>query len=284
MVKLQTLQIKVMTREDVQRACDWAAREGWNPGLSDAIAFYETDPEGFWMGWLGDEPVVCMSAVEYDDTYCFLGFYIVAPEHRGKGLGWAMWTHLVNTRFRARTLGGDGVVAQQANYAKEGMVLAYRNIRFELSQPQGFLVDSSLTPIGQVPFTDVLAYDTRHFPTKRETFLNQWLTLPGHTGFGIVEAGLLKGYGVIRPCHRGFKIGPLFADTPDIADRLFCGLVAQANGEPVFLDTPECNPDAVALAKRYGMVQQFETARIYIGPAPEQPMEEIYGITSFELG
>ncbi|HCK19817.1 MAG TPA: N-acetyltransferase, partial [Thalassospira sp.] len=29
-------------------AVDWAAKEGWNPGIHDAEVFFNTDTEGFW--------------------------------------------------------------------------------------------------------------------------------------------------------------------------------------------------------------------------------------------
>ena len=35
-----------MERADVDLAVEWAAREGWNPGLADAEAFHAADPEG----------------------------------------------------------------------------------------------------------------------------------------------------------------------------------------------------------------------------------------------
>ncbi len=81
-------QIRTMTRKDLDIAVDWAAKEGWNPGIYDTDVFYATDPKGFLLGFLGDEPIASISSVSYDDTFGFLGFYIVKPEYRGKGYGW----------------------------------------------------------------------------------------------------------------------------------------------------------------------------------------------------
>ena len=53
---------------------------------------------------------------------------------------------------------------------------------------------------------------------------------------------------------------------------------------PVFLDLPEPNADAIAMASEAGMTPAFETARMYAGAAPDLPLAQIYGITSFELG
>jgi hypothetical protein len=89
---------------------------------------------------------------------------------------------------------------------------------------------------------------------------------------------------VIRPCQTGFKIAPLFANTPAAAEELFVMLSSLADGAPVFLDIPACNQRAREMAERHGMRLVFETARMYNGKFPPLPLNDIYGITSFELG
>ena len=99
------------------------------------------------------------------------------------------------------------------------------------------------------------------------------------------EHGRLTGWGVIRRCREGHKIGPLVADTPAIAASLVSALCARVPaGDAVFLDVPLPNLDAVALAEREGMRIVFETARMYTADAPACELQRVYGITSFELG
>jgi hypothetical protein len=81
-----------MDRADVDLAIEWAAREGWNPGLEDAAGFHAADPEGFLISEDADgTPVATMSAVRHGDGLGFVGFYIVAPERRGEGHAIAIW-------------------------------------------------------------------------------------------------------------------------------------------------------------------------------------------------
>ena len=102
---------------------------------------------------------------------------------------------------------------------------------------------------------------------------------------GAFVDGELKGYAVLRPCRTGFKIGPLFADTPALAERLFVAMRAQvSNGGRFYLDVPTPQLEAVALAQRHGMQPVFETARMYTGEPPALPLQRVFGITSFELG
>src|ERR671932_468743 len=59
------LVIRAMSRRELDIAIDWAAREGWNPGLSDAECFYGADPDGFLMAFHDAEPVATISVVRY---------------------------------------------------------------------------------------------------------------------------------------------------------------------------------------------------------------------------
>ncbi len=261
---------------------EWAAREGWNPGLDDAEPFRAADPEGFLIGRLAGAPVGCISVVRYPGDFGFLGFYIVVPGHRGHGHGLALWRAGL-AHLDGCNVGLDGVVAQQANYRKSGFQLAHRNVRFGGTVAARPLDDPRVVPLERVPFAEVLAYDRSCFGFERRAFLERWIARP-RVAAGFVERGRLLGYGVIRACRQGFKIGPLFADRADAAEALFLALAAEARGSPLFLDPPEPNGEAVALARRHGLAPVFETARMYTRGDPGLPLSRIWGITTFELG
>ena len=271
-----------MTRAEVDLAIEWAAAEGWNPGLHDAQCFHATDPDGFLIAYLGSEPVGCISVVAYDDSFGFLGLYIVRPEFRGKGYGQQLWKAGM-PYLGDRNVGLDGVVAQQENYKKSDFHLTYRNIRYggigQAAMPPG------MTALSTIPFDALCAYDSALFPAPRARFLREWITQPEAVGYAVLnDDGRLSGYGLLRPCRQGCKIGPLFADDAGIADRLLRALSSRAQGSLLYLDVPETNPAAVMLAERYGMTKVFETARMYTKEAPALPFERLFGVTTFELG
>jgi GNAT superfamily N-acetyltransferase len=274
-----------MRHEDLDLALDWAAAEGWNPGLSDAACFLAADPAGFLLAEAAGEPVGCVSAVRYGDRFGFLGFYIVRPGHRGQGHGLALWRAAM-ARLAPGTVGLDGVVEQQANYRRSGFALLHRNIRYGAPQPRAPRVVGAppIRPATDLPFDALAAFDRRCFPAPRDAFLRAWLAAPGHIARIATGPGGLLGYGVLRPCREGSKIGPLFASDGATARGIFAALIGAAPPGPVFLDLPEPNADAIAMATEAGMAPAFETARMYAGPAPSLPIASIYGITSFELG
>lgn len=278
----ETFEIRPMRRADLDLALDWAAAEGWNPGIYDAECFYQTDQSGFWMGELHGEPIGCISAVAYDQQFGFIGMYIVKPEFRGQGFGLQLWKKAMNHLGPERNIGLDGVIAQQENYKKSGFQIAYRHIRYQ--RLGGNLAASGTVKLSEVPFEQLLAYDRRVFPAQRATFLQCWIQQPGSTALGVVKNQQLVGYAMLRVCRTGFKIGPLFADDQGIAEQLFQALLSEASDAPVLLDTPDHNLAAITLAENYGMKPVFETARMYTKAMPDLPTNLVYGVTTLELG
>lgn len=273
-----------MTRAEVDIALTWAGLEGWNPGKHDADSFYSADPEGFLVGLLDGEPIATLSAVRYEDSFGFLGFYIVKPQYRGQGYGLQLWNAGLK-RLEGRSIGLDGVPAQQANYEKSGFQPAFRNIRHEGPGGGSSPTVSGLVDLKTLPESSLIIYDRRHFPAIRPDFIQSWIKQPGCHALGIIQASKLVASGVIRPCQQGWKIGPLFADNAKYAESLFLALRAKVPpSENIYLDTPEPNQEAVDLAEKYRMKPVFETVRMYQLRQPPLPLDRIFGITSFELG
>ena len=274
--------IRAMRPDEIAVAADWAAAEGWNPGRADAACFATVDSQGFLIGELGGEPAATISCVNYDARFAFLGFYIVRPDLRGRGYGLRIWNAAV-AHAGARTIGLDGVVAQQQNYRKSGFTLAYPNVRYGGAVAPA-AAPSDVVSLAEVPFALVEADDATVFPAPRRAFLRAWLETPGHIGRALVRDGKLAAWGVIRPARSGHKIGPLVADGPDAAETIFAALTAAAGGGDVFLDVPSVNAEAVALAQGHGLAPVFETARMYTGPIRPVRVERVFGVTTFELG
>jgi hypothetical protein len=185
----------------------------------------------------------------------------------------------------SRVVGGDGVVAMVPKYEKQGgLFFHYNNARYEGTG--GGLMPEGLTSIRNMDFADLLEYDTGHFPARRESFLRYWIGHKDHFGLARLDKeGKILGYGVRRTCHRGYKIGPLFAQDRETAELILDGLVAGIPGEPFFLDIPLPNREAVALVVDRKMVPVFHTARLYSTRDPVPlPLDEIFGVTTFELG
>ncbi|PCI02637.1 MAG: GNAT family N-acetyltransferase [Hyphomicrobiales bacterium] len=285
---MNDLVIRPASKDEFAIAIEWAAEEGWNPGLGDLEVFHKVDPDGFLMGWQDGVPVSSISVVRYGEHFGFLGFYIVHSDYRGTGVGLATWNagmaHLGN-----RTIGLDGVVDQQENYKRSGFIYAGRNVRFTgvpLIKTET-MFEGAIRDFIPTDIDAILAYDKFCFPANREGFVRDW-TVGGCAAHRKTKVALiddeLAGYATIRRCRSGYKVGPLFADNQQIAQGLFEQLCSGLpKDREVSLDVQQANTNGGDFAEQYGLRAVFETARMYRGPI-EEPSSKTFGITTFELG
>lgn len=283
--------IRTMQRSELDFAVELAAQEGWNPGIHDADCFYSVDRTGFLIGLLDGEPISCISVVKYPDNYAFLGFYIVKEGYRGQGYGFKIWQAGMDY-LAGCDVGLDGVAAQVANYEKSGFAFAYYNARYQGTALGGGKTEqNNIIKLSNISFDALTAYDQSVFRSPRPDFLKLWISRPETIALGVQEDNKLAGYGVLRKCREGYKLGPLFADNSEYAQMLFSELSRRIPKDTaIFLDIPpvEINPEASALVAEHHMVKVFETARMYRMANPETPLNlplhKWFGVTSFELG
>jgi ribosomal protein S18 acetylase RimI-like enzyme len=286
--------VREMSRSELAIALSWANDEGWNPGQTDLEPFFEADNGGFFMGFLDGNPISCISAVKYSTDFAFIGFYIVKAEFRGMGYGLKTWDHAMQ-RVATCNLGLDAVPEQVEKYKASGFCAAHRTYRFRGVFPSSSVDDQSheIQDLGPEDFESLLRYDRTAFPADRPAFLRAWIRQPATSALACTRAGQLAGYGVVRRAQDGFRIGPLFADDDAAAEALLRALgaraaAAEATGPAaIYMDVPEHNAAAIALAERHGMARCFATTRMYTRGPPSAPgllPARVFGLTSLELG
>ena len=276
-----------LNREHVDTLIQWADDEGWNPGPHDAEVYWQTDPEGFYGFFDNDKLVAGGSIISYNGAFGFMGFFIVKPEYRSKGLGRKLWYLRRDTLLKrlndGASIGMDGVVDMQPFYNKGGFEIAFRDLRYE-GIGKEYSIAKNISTIEEKDYDEVLKYDKMCFGFNRPQFMLNWLKMPEVKTFKYVQDDQIKGFAVLRKANKGYKICPLFADTPGIAEELFKACSSTAKDEPFYLDIPIVNEAANELIKKYEMEYVFECARMYYGNPPNVPVNKIFGITTFELG
>jgi predicted N-acetyltransferase YhbS len=102
------------------------------PRAGDVYAYHLADPLGFLVARLRRgvaaataaeeaeaEPVGCVAAVRCGERHGFLGFFLVAPQWRRRGVGAALW-RAATARLAGRLVGLDAVPAAAARYERDG--------------------------------------------------------------------------------------------------------------------------------------------------------------------
>ncbi|GLW32635.1 GNAT family N-acetyltransferase [Actinoplanes regularis] len=272
---------------DMGLIADWAAAEGWNPGLGDERLFFPVDPEGFLVGRLDGRPVSSISAIRYGVGHGFIGLHLTVPEQRGLGYGRRTWQAGLQ-RLTNRNVGFDGAVTRRGRYRESGFRHYWDTHRFRgVARVDGAPAGTAVVDARQLGFDRLTAYDQRFFPTDRSTFLALWISAPRRRALAALRDGALVGLGVRRPAGDVFRIGPLYADSPGTARLLLEALTSgdeDDRPDEIILDVPDLNRDGIALAEQAGLTPIFETARMYTGDRPEIDVDGIYSVASLELG
>jgi hypothetical protein len=279
-----SFEVSTASADEMTMMARWATEEGWNVAHTDPLAFHAADPGGFLIGRVDGEPLLSISAVKQGPDFGFVGFYIARPKARGKGYGIKIWNAGM-ALLKGRNVALDGVVAQQENYRKSGFKLAWNNSRYEgpagnARPPAGV----SLVDARSVPFDKLAAYDRRFVVAERNAFLALWIGLEQRASLVAIRDGEIAGFAVMRGCPASFKVGPLFADSPEIAASLIASLAEKLSPPAVVMDVPDFNKPALALVEQMGWLQVSSSARMYTGAVPALDRAGMYAVTSLELG
>lgn len=292
------LKIRPLQRDDISLVTEWARNEGFAPGVGDVSIYRHTDRQGLWVGWLGKQAVGCISGVRYNAAYGFIGLFMVVQEHRGHGYGIELWEHALEHLADLPCIGLEASLNRIDDYSGWGFEGASPTCRWQFvgdgdlqsdeTEPLCKTLGLQLLEGASIPDTAVQAYDALREPSPRPHFLADWLRHPAGTVLALVDGnGRCHGFGRIRPCllrdGEGWRIGPLLADTPQLAELLIKRLIERHPGV-VLLDAPGANPAADDLLERNGFIPVSRTLRMYRGEQPHISLAEVYGLACLELG
>ncbi|MEP0190244.1 MAG: GNAT family N-acetyltransferase [Erythrobacter sp.] len=272
---------RTTTLSELSLILNWAAAEGWNPGVDDAEAFLAADPESFFVAVdQQDEPIASISIVNHTSGFAFLGLYIVRKEFRGRGIGLGLWNHALQ-HAGSRTVGLDGVEAQQENYRASGFIYSGATTRFtgRIAGRQGRYIYT----VRPQDIPSLIQLEAAASGVSKPAYLGPWLTGSGNrTTFVKRYQSDIVGFCTIRTCQTGAKIGPLVAADIDVARELIAH-AATGIGGPISMDVPSTSIALNELCQTMGWQAGFRTARMYKGKL-DAPQHRCFAVSSLELG
>jgi len=285
--------VSLMKPSDFNEINQWCINEGWNLGLDDSVTFYKIDPKGHYL-LKNDEAIASLSLLKHSATFFTLGPFIVNKKYRHQGAGEALWKFAMDRMSEQHP---DALIvlyavsAQVNRYKKSGFMPIVENQRWIINSKATFQSSpsSNCRPLTAELIRAACLYDQAHYFTSRELIFTEILRKPEANGLVFVDDNTIKGYGIIRRCIRGFRIGALVADRRDIAQQLISGLLNFCNQEPVFIDVPDCNPQGTACMNLFNAVRkpQEDTMTMIKGSPLSNPIkkwEKHYGLFSLEIG
>ena len=282
-------QVRRALSHEIPLIYELAEQEGWNPGAYDAKAAAQGMPGAFWLGELNEQVIASIAAAEYGDNLAYISFYLVQSEYRRQGYGAPLW-HTVMERLKGRNIILDAMPKQVDFYRRLGFNIDHTITSYHFNGAVSNAMANCgsekmpLVPLKDTILEETLIYDRDFFPADRSRYMREWLSMPNASGFVWKEGKSISGYGLIRQAKQGYRIGPCYADSPEIADTLLRALLIQANGAPVSISMPENNPLTQRLVDDFGLVAGSRLQRMYSQSPLELPFARMVAITNFTFG
>lgn len=292
---------KINTEEEFKNVIvNWMVEEGWRPGLKDAECFLACDPSAAFVGELNAKPIACATMTKYADRFNFGGCYVVSKEHREKGYGRMLYDAAMASAMPSCSIAIAGLLHLEELYKRKGFRSQFYGARFDLHPPTAITRLSEISErchgpvnikcIEEVDLQALFKYDAAVFGAERHAFLTKWFRIPGkHGRVAINSEGSIVGYTVARPSFvkkEGYKIGPLFADSEPIAEKLLKAVFEELlQEEPVpVVCIDALTKKAKEMSEKLQGKKSFEIVYMVMYDLPGACFDKWFGMTTLELG
>ena len=277
---------QVTSPEDLKFAWQMCVENEWTIAEADLELFYAIDPQGFYIGELGEEKVSYISALTYgNNEFCVIGLYLVKPEHRKKGYGLKTWNYAWSKIPKSCKLSLCCAMKSVPMYRKFGFETAWMDYRFSFTSKK--VLSFTLSPecsdftfiqYREADFESLFAYDTSVFGYPRKSFLQKLVTIQEFGGWTVSnESGEILGFCIVKLSavdKFGWLLSPLYANNSTIARALlnkaakFVLSQSETDSSLLTITVPEVNKEAVKLFKSLSPTYSCR-ARMFVDGVPE---------------
>lgn len=284
-----------MTEDDLADGLRLSRASGWNQTLEDWRLLLSLGPGLFRVACLEGEVVASGGAVAYGEALAWICMILVWPGARGRGVGTRIFDEVLERARRRveagrlRSVGLDATPAGRGIYLRRGFRDAGGLVRM---RAEG--AGSSPGPRTREPRTSrlltpgdlepVLRRDREVFGADRGAVLRWALASAPELARVAIDGDRVRGYCFGRHGDHSAQVGPLVADSREVALALVAACAAQPGSRPLVLDARDDRDWLDALASQ-GFREQRPFSRMYLdrGRPDGRPADEL-AVTGPEFG
>jgi len=296
----QDIGLRPMTQADIPLGLRLTSKAGWNQTEADWQMLLAA---GFgFVATYGITTVGTATVVPYGTAFSWIGMVLVDPVYRCRGVGTALLEHVI---AEARPYGcvrldatpqGEPLYTRLGFRAEYGLLRMVRQPQALPRQPQHMpiIADSSVLSISGNPvcraldparLLDLIAFDAPVFGAVRGGILGALVRNAPRYAVTYLQDDVLRGYCLARSGAVYEQIGPVVADSYEIAEALLLCALGACDQRPVIVDAASAQSTWVAFLRGLGFAVQRPFTRMVLGDVgPSGMPERQYAIAGPEIG
>ncbi|XP_074602111.1 uncharacterized protein LOC141855837 [Brevipalpus obovatus] len=286
--------VRCMEMSDVPEALEVWKEVGLYEGLHTIESFLQVDPEGFFVAVRNNDGLVIgtLSGVFVDPRTAFIGLYAVRPKFQGHGIGMRLWQKMLN-HVGDRNAGLHAVPKLQKTYQEkagfklldERKIFEYKSMSLRTDDLVHKIDNIAVVPMDENMIDSAIAYDERILFYNRGKLLRAIFGEKDALALAAIDQdnGKIVGYGCIKKNNIDTAMsGPVYAENDAVAELIVFNLITKFNlaqEKGLNMMVPDCNPGAIRIAQKLGMIKHEELPRLFTKNIPDADFDKIYCIT-----
>ncbi len=280
------ISLRPMTIQDIPFGLSLSGLAGWNQTEADWRMLLEGSTGGCFIAcWDGIEAGT-VTTVTYQNRLSWIGMMQVAPHHRRLGIGSALLRAAIQAVEAQGPICLDATPAGRPLYEKHGFQPLYPLSRW-LRPPAPLRMQPGLhcQPLSQEALHRILATDRPVFGADRSGILSTLQRNTPSLALYLSRDHEILGFCLGRAGLKYTQIGPLIADSLDIARNLLLNALQTCAQQQVILDIALQHPGWNQYLLDLGFVEQRPFTRMHLGEysLPEGHSRQ-YAIAGPEMG
>lgn len=237
-----------MQAGDVESAMKLKDAENWNQTEADWRHLLRRNSQFCLVAEVDREVVGSVTAANYDNRLAWIGMMLVAQKMRGRGLSKLLLGELMRRLEGCAAIKLDATPEGRPIYEQWGFVMERMIYRLEATAPAlSWTRRRGAVPERVLPgdLADLVALDRRTCGVDRGPLIQFCLeSAPGRCWL-VCEGGSIRGFVLGRPGSRSHYIGPLEAESLDVARDLLVVASHQDGPSRLVIDVPADQIDLV---------------------------------------
>ncbi len=261
-----TITFRPMTPKDIPFGMRLSLAAGWNQTADDWGMLLEQSTSGSFVACLDGVEAGTVTTVSYQDRFHWIGMVLVDEQFRRLGIGKALLTAAI------QAVKGQGLVCLDATPAGKKLydTLGFKDVyglgRW-LRGPSPLEINPAYEcpSLTQVMLPALLEYDLPVFGADRSAVLASLLHRAPTLAFYVERGSRLAGYCLGRYGSSYAQIGPVAANSLEIAQTLFLSALKACAQQEVIVDTTFHLPGWNRLLLDLGFREQRPFIRMSLG-------------------